>query len=34
MNEVVFDIFEYIILLYVNKGIFDGVSSGFCDFDE
>lgn len=34
MNEVVSDTFEYITLLHANKGIPDGVSSGFRDLDE
>ncbi|SEJ44806.1 replicative DNA helicase [Deinococcus reticulitermitis] len=34
MNEVVSDTFEYITLLHANKGIPDGVSSGFKDLDE
>lgn len=34
MNEVVQDTFEYITLLHANKGIPDGVSSGFKDLDE
>ncbi|WP_102126430.1 replicative DNA helicase [Deinococcus planocerae] len=34
MSEVVHDTFEYITLLHANKGIPDGVSSGFRDLDE
>ncbi|WP_104989844.1 replicative DNA helicase [Deinococcus sp. NW-56] len=34
MGEVVHDTFEYITLLHQNKGIPDGVSSGFRDLDE
>ena len=34
MGEVVSDTFEYITLLHANKGIPDGVSSGFRDLDE
>ncbi len=34
MGEVVHDTFEYITLLHQNKGIPDGVSSGFKDLDE
>ncbi|OLV20309.1 replicative DNA helicase [Deinococcus marmoris] len=34
MGEVVHDTFEYITLLHANKGIPDGVSSGFKDLDE
>ncbi|WP_442877229.1 replicative DNA helicase [Deinococcus sp. YIM 134068] len=34
MSEVVHDTFEYITLLHANKGIPDGVSSGFKDLDE
>ncbi|WP_370637681.1 replicative DNA helicase [Deinococcus sp. 6GRE01] len=34
MNEVVTETFEYITLLHQNKGIPDGVSSGFRDLDE
>jgi replicative DNA helicase len=34
MGEVVHDTFEYITLLHANKGIPDGVSSGFRDLDE
>ncbi|WP_291423611.1 replicative DNA helicase [Deinococcus sp.] len=34
MSEVVQDTFEYITLLHANKGIPDGVSSGFKDLDE
>ena len=34
MGDVVHDTFEYITLLHSNKGIPDGVSSGFRDLDE
>ncbi len=34
MNEVVQETFEYITLLHSNKGIPDGVPSGFKDLDE
>ncbi|MXV20326.1 replicative DNA helicase [Deinococcus xianganensis] len=34
MNEVVTETFEYITLLHQNKGIPDGVSTGFRDLDE
>ena len=34
MSEVVHDTFEYITLLHSNKGIPDGVASGFRDLDE
>jgi len=34
MGEVVHNTFEYITLLHQNKGIPDGVSSGFRDLDE
>ncbi|TSA86827.1 replicative DNA helicase [Deinococcus detaillensis] len=34
MSEVVQDTFEYITLLHSNKGIPDGVASGFRDLDE
>ena len=34
MSEVVHDTFEYITLLHSNKGIPDGVASGFKDLDE
>ena len=34
MGEVVHNTFEYITLLHANKGIPDGVSSGFRDLDE
>ncbi|WP_034386734.1 replicative DNA helicase [Deinococcus sp. YIM 77859] len=34
MGEIVHDTFEYITLLHQNKGIPDGVSSGFRDLDE
>ncbi|MFC5848393.1 replicative DNA helicase [Deinococcus petrolearius] len=34
MSEVVHNTFEYITLLHANKGIPDGVSSGFRDLDE
>ena len=34
MKEVVADTFEYITNLHANKGIPDGVSSGFKDLDE
>ena len=34
MSDVVHDTFEYITLLHSNKGIPDGVASGFRDLDE
>jgi replicative DNA helicase len=34
MSEVVHDTFEYITLLHSNKGIPDGVATGFRDLDE
>jgi len=34
MGDVVHDTFEYITLLHSNKGIPDGVASGFRDLDE
>lgn len=34
MNQVVQDTFEYITKLHANKGIPDGVASGFKDLDE
>ncbi|MFC3860306.1 replicative DNA helicase [Deinococcus antarcticus] len=34
MDSVVHDTFEYITLLHANKGIPDGVASGFRDLDE
>ncbi|WP_425146358.1 replicative DNA helicase [Deinococcus sp.] len=34
MSEVVHDTFEYITLLHSNRGIPDGVASGFRDLDE
>lgn len=34
INEVISDTFEYITQLHTNKGIPDGVSSGFKDLDE